>query len=425
MMEERKLRAHLIRIYVVTIALILAGILVAILMLSVRDLEQKSEYSFSTLMTALGDELQTDNVVRHSELRQMEQENHLLIRVGDNGKTLLYNSMDSNEKGDLLAKAENAAREVGYDTQSLPLTNARRTSPILNISEDGTRYLGAVCVIPLAKGYRTLTVVQQQEATISGSILLYSVLFIGGVLLFGGVGVLLIDRALLPALESRKRQKQFIAAASHELRSPLAVISANAETLSPDTREAEVAVGIITAECARMSRLIGDLLLLASADAESWAMTAEPLELDTLLMNVYESYAPLYQKSGCSLSLLLPEEELPQIRGDGGRIQQVLGILLENALSYGMTQENRSVTLSVAPLRQRVCISVIDHGVGLTAEQKARVFDRFYRADTARKEKQHFGLGLSIAKELVSLHKGSLDVQDTPGGGCTFRVLLG
>ena len=424
-MEERKLRAHLIRIYVVTIAIILAGILVAILMLSVRDLEQKSEYSFSTLMTAMGDELQTDNVVRHSELRRLEQENRLLIRVGDNGKTLLYNSMDSSEKGGLLEKAENVAKEAGYDTQSLPLTNARRTSPIVNISDNGMRYLCAVCVIPLDKGYRTLTVVQQQETTLSGSILLYSVLFIGGVLLFGGVGVLLIDRALLPALESRKRQKQFIAAASHELRSPLAVISANAETLSPDTREAEVAVGIITAECARMSRLIGDLLLLASADAESWAVTAEPLELDTLLMNVYESYAPLYQKNGCSLALLLPEEKLPQIRGDGGRIQQVLGILLENALSYGMTRENRSVTLSVVPLRQRVCISVADHGAGLTAEQKAHVFDRFYRADTARKEKQHFGLGLSIAKELVSLHKGTLDIQDTPGGGCTFRVLLG
>ena len=76
-MEERKLRSHLIRIYVVTVAIILAGILVAILMFSVRDLEQKSKDSFSTLMTALGDELQTDNVVRHSELRQVEQENRL------------------------------------------------------------------------------------------------------------------------------------------------------------------------------------------------------------------------------------------------------------------------------------------------------------------------------------------------------------
>ena len=65
-----------------------------------------------------------------------------------------------------------------------------------------------------------------------------------------------------------------------------------------------------------------------------------------------------------------------------------------------------------------------DHGTGLTREQKARVFDRFYRADESRKEKQHFGLGLSIASELVALNNGSLHVTDTPGGGCTFCIVF-
>ena len=424
-MEERKLRAHLIRIYGITIAVILAGLLAALLTLTLHDLEQKSRESFSTLITAMGDTLQTDNVVRHSELRRLEQENNLLLRVGDNGGTLLYNSMDSSEKEDLLETLERAARELGYDTMSLPLTNARRTSPILDFSEGTVRYLGAVSILPLSQGYRTLTVLQRQERTLSGNIFLYSALYLCGVLLLVGVGVRLIDRALLPALESRKRQKQFVAAASHELRSPLAVISANAETISADTREGAAAAGIITAECTRMSRLIGDLLLLASADAESWAVAAEPLELDTLLLDVYESYLPLYRKNGCTLELRLPEKAIHPIRGDSESLKQVLGILLENALSYGVTRERRMVELSIAPLRQRVCICVTDHGAGLTTDQKARVFDRFYRADSARREKQHFGLGLSIAAELVALHKGALDVLDTPGGGCTFRILLG
>ena len=257
-MEERNLRAHLIRIYGITIAVILAGLLVAVLMLTLRDLERKSRDSFSTLITAMGDELQTDNVVRHSELRRLEQENRLLLRVGDNGKTLLYNNLDSSEKENLLKALERAAQEQGYDTRSLPLTSARRTSPILSLSEGGVRYLGAVSILPLANGYRTLTILQKQESTLSGGVLLYSALYLFGVLLLGWVGIRLIDRALLPALESRKRQKQFIAAASHELRSPLAVISANAETVLSDPREGAVAAGIITAECARMSRLIGD-----------------------------------------------------------------------------------------------------------------------------------------------------------------------
>ena len=424
-MEERKLRAHLIRIYVVTIAVILAGMLAAILLLSIRDLERKSLDSFSTLITAMGDELQTNNIVRHSELRQFELENRLLMRIGDNGKGLLYNSLDSDERNELMEQLEQAARERGYDTQSLPLTGTRRTSPILHVTQGTTRYLGAVCIIPLAKGYRTLTIAQRQETSLSGSVALYCALYLGGVLLLGGVGARLIDRALLPALESRKRQKQFIAAASHELRSPLAVISANAETIAVETVEGRAAAGIITAECARMSRLIGDLLLLASADAESWAIASEPLELDTLALNVYESYLPVFHKNGCQLELRLPEGKLPPLRGDDQRIQQVLGILLDNALSYGVTQTASTVELAIQPMRQRVSVCVIDHGAGLSAEQKAHVFDRFYRADKARKEKQHFGLGLAIASELVSLHKGTLEALDTPGGGCTFQIILG
>ncbi len=423
-MEERKLRAHLIRIYVVTIAVILAALLAAILLLSAREIERKSRESFTTLLTAIGDGLQTNNIVRHSELRQLEQENRLVLRVGDNGKTLLYNSMDSSEKSDLLTQIELDAQSLGYDTQSLPLTNARRTSPIREYSESGVRYLGAVSILPLSSGYRTLTIAQRLDATWSASVLFYIAFYLFGALLLSGVGVLLIDRALLPALESRKRQKQFIAAASHELRSPLAVIATNAAVLPQSARES-AAAGVITAECGRMSRLIGDLLLLANADANAWTVQPELLELDTLLLNVYEAYEPLFQKKGYQLNVSLPEGALNPARADGERLKQVLGILLDNALAYGVTSEHRSVELTLAAQRQRAVICVVDHGAGLTAEQKAHVFDRFYRGDIARGDKQHFGLGLSIAAELIALHKGTLDVVDTPGGGCTFRVTLG
>lgn len=422
-MEERKLRSHLIRIYVVTVACILGVLLAAVLLLSVREIEQKSRESFSTLLTAIADDLQVNNVVRHSELKQLEQENRLLIRISDNGESLLYNSRDSAEKTSLLSQAEQAAREQGYDTQSLPLTKSRRTSPVTMLSAGGARYLGAVCILPLANGYRTLSLVQRMDSTVSGGVFLYSALYLGGVFLLCWVGVRLIDRALLPALESRKRQKQFVAAASHELRSPLAVISANAALL-PESGPDGFAAGVIQQECGRMSRLIGDLLLLASADAEAWAVSLEPLELDTLLLNVYESYLPLYGKNGCNLVLTLPDAPIPKTAGDAERLRQVLGILLDNALSYGVSAEARTVELSVRCQKQWLIVCVADHGAGLSAEQKARIFDRFYRADNARKEKQHFGLGLSIAKELVFLHKGMLDVFDTPGGGCTFRIQL-
>ena len=173
-----------------------------------------------------------------------------------------------------------------------------------------------------------------------------------------------------------------------------------------------------------MSRLIGDLLLLASADANTWTVQLESLELDTLLLDVYEAHAPVYRTIGCTLRLDLPEDALPRVRGDAERLKQVLGILLDNALAYGVTDKQRTVELTAIAQRQRAVICVADHGTGLDSAQKARVFDRFFRGDASRGSKEHFGLGLSIARELVALQKGTLELLDTPGGGCTFRITL-
>lgn len=422
-LEERTLRAHLITIYVVTIAGILAAMLAVVLLLSARELEQKNRENFQTLVTAICDDLQNGNVVSHSNLRKLESENRLLLRISDNGKTLLYNDSDQPDKVALLAVVEETARPAGYDVNSLPLSNARRTSAPQEFRISGTRYLGSVSIVPTENGYRTLSAAQQLDRNGLWPSLLYCVSYLAGVLILGGVGARLIDRALQPAVESRVRQRQFIAAASHELRSPLAVIAANAAVLPQGARES-AAAGVITAECERMSRLIGDLLLLASADAHTWTVQTEPLELDTLLLNVYEAYAPVYQKNGYSLRLELPEDALPRVRADGERLRQVLGILLDNALAYGVTPERRTVELKAFVQRQKTAICVVDHGLGLSAAQKTRVFDRFYRGDASRGSKQHFGLGLSVAQELVALQKGTLEALDTPGGGCTFQIIF-
>ncbi len=420
-MEERKLRSRLIWIYIATIATVLAALLVALLLFSAHEIDQSSRESFSTLITAIGDELQSGDVVVYSKLSRLEQENRLTIRIGDNGNPLLYNASDDADETDLFLQVEQAAREEGYDITSLPLTSERKTSSIGVYYEDGARYFGAVSIIPIKAGYRTLTIVQRQDDSGAGRLLLYCALYLAGVLLLGAAGARLIDRALAPAVESRKRQAQFIAAASHELRSPLAVISANIATLPEESRKS-AAAEVAAAECGRMSRLIGDLLLLASADAGAWTVRLEPAEADTLALDVYEAYLPLCRKNGVSLQVRLPEERPPEIRCDAERLKQVIGILMDNALAYGVTEEQRSVELEVSAQKRRVVVRVIDHGPGLTPEQKTHVFDRFYRADESRREKQHFGLGLSIASELTALNKGVLDVTDTPGGGCTFRI---
>ena len=389
-MELTKLRSRLIWIYVATIAAILAALLIALISFSAHEIDQSKRGSFSTLITSIDDELQNGNIVVSSELSRLESENRLMFSIRDNGNSLLHNLWDDAKRLALFAEVEETAAAEGYDVTSLPLTNERRTSPVNVYYKDGARYFGAVSILPMKTGYRTLTILQRQDDAGSGRLPLYCAFYLAGVMLLWCVGKGLIDRALAPAIESRKRQTQFIAAASHELRSPLAVISANIATL-PEEAQKSAAAEVALAECGRMSRLIGDLLLLASADAGGWPVKPEPMELDTLALDVYEAYLPLCRKNGIALRISLPEERPPLIRGDAERIKQVMGILLDNALAYGVTEERRGIELAVISKKRSAAIHVTDHGTGLTREQKARVFDRFYRADESRKEKQHFG----------------------------------
>ena len=421
-MEETQLRAHLIRIYVVTVAAVLFVVLFATVLLFTRDTTARSRESFSTLLFAVSDQIRTTSAVSHSQLRDLEQRNHMQLSIGDDGYALIYNGADSSRKRNLFFTAEQLARKDGYDIAMLPLTTERRTSPIYSFSQDGVRYLGAVSILPMENAYRTVTMVQRLTPVGVGKLLLSGAGYLAGVLLLSIAGIRLIDRALLPAVESRKRQIQFTAAASHELRSPLAVISANAATLQRASNASGEAAAAIERECARMSRLIGDMLLLASADADGWSMTLAEAEADTVLLNAYEAWGPVFQESGCALTLNLPEEPLPRIMADRERLSQVLNILLDNALSHGMTQAARYAELEARADRKRIIIEVTDHGAGLSIEQKAHIFERFYRGDVSRKDKQHFGLGLSIAAELIRLQNGRLTVTDALGGGCTFRI---
>ncbi len=189
-------------------------------------------------------------------------------------------------------------------------------------------------------------------------------------------------------------------------------------------------------ECARMSRLVDDMLLLASADARTWRLRLSDVDMDTLLIDTYDSYLPLCRQKGITLRLLLPQQTLPALRCDAERIRQILAILLDNAMTY--TPAGREIHISaetgVQPSKKRISIArrpspclflrVADQGPGIPDEMKARVFDRFYRADSARSDKSHFGLGLSIARELTALHGGWIAVTDEEGGGSCFTVCL-
>lgn len=171
-----------------------------------------------------------------------------------------------------------------------------------------------------------------------------------------------------------------------------------------------------------MASLINDMLTLSASDSHNFSVSLSPVELDTLLINASEAFEPLAAGKKQSLSVALPEDGLPSCMADAERIMQLLSILLHNAVSY--TPEGGSIELSLARKKNRLYLSVSDTGPGILPEDRKKIFDRFYRAEKSRSAKGHFGLGLSIASEIVKQHHGSIAVSDREGGGSVFTVTL-
>jgi signal transduction histidine kinase len=234
------------------------------------------------------------------------------------------------------------------------------------------------------------------------------------------VSCFFVGKVLKPVEESQKRQNEFIAAASHDLRTPLAVIQTNASALLIEGVDNQRFVPKIKAECRRMSRLISDMLILASSDAKTWQIQKEDINTESYLIDLYDTFYELCRKKNHVLKLDLPEENLPVIHSDKGRLTQIIGILIDNAVCY--SPEESSITLSPYIRRSSFCLEVEDHGCGISKEQKEKIFNRFYCVDKSRNDNTHFGLGLSVAKELIELHGAKIYVKDTEGGGATFLL---
>jgi len=175
-----------------------------------------------------------------------------------------------------------------------------------------------------------------------------------------------------------------------------------------------------------MNKMISDLLLLAQADSGALQIQMAPVELDTVLLEVYRQTRRLvdhYKGRADALEIRLGSEDQAQVRGDRDRLRQVLVNLAENAVKY--THAGGVVTFSLENRDGWVRISVADTGIGISAEQQALIFDRFYRTDKARsREMGGSGLGLSIAQRIAQAHGGKITVESQLGVGSTFTLWL-
>ena len=215
-------------------------------------------------------------------------------------------------------------------------------------------------------------------------------------------------------------QRRFLADVSHELRTPLTAIRGNVDLLRRMGGADLTSLDAIQSEAERMSRLVGDLLLLAQADSGNLPLARDRVELDTLLLEIFREA----QVMAGGVHVSIGEIDQAVVVGDRDRLKQLLLNLVSNALKY--TPEGGRVTLGLACVNEWARLAVTDTGVGIPPDELPHVFDRFYRVDKARSRAMGgAGLGLSIARRIAHLHGGRIEaMSEGEDKGTTFCVWL-
>lgn len=226
--------------------------------------------------------------------------------------------------------------------------------------------------------------------------------------------------AVHPVQEAFQKQRQFIADASHELRTPVTVIRANAELLESEIGENRWLSPIIS-ESRRMQQQISDLLLLAKYDIAGQNFERQPLDLAKLVEGALLSFECLAYERGITLRSELPGA-LPLV-GDGARLRQLCAILLDNAIKY--TPSGGEISVSLLSRGHGALLTVRNTGAGIPEAEREKIFERFYRTDRSRaRETGGFGLGLAIAQQIVLSHGGKISVGGREGEYTEFTVHL-
>ncbi len=432
-----KLKKHLVIIYTVSTGVILIAAMVVTYLLNVSEVQKHTMESFLLNADSLMNQLQSNNMLNLSDLAVIEASNHMIIHIEDNGLPISFSGsyVSKTDRSILIQETKNSAKLEGINTSvGTNFINIQRSSVMKITGEANETYYCCVIVIPTASSIRSLTLVcslLNVPTSLSANALVYIGITLTGILFLFFISYCFIGKTLKPVKLSKEKQVEFVASASHELRSPLAYIQTATSTLTTDClpylpEDAKKTlmdyVNNTNEECTRMSNLIEDMLILASADNKSWSVNIVPIDSDAFLIESYDAFNRICSTHCHPLELKLTDDLLGEIPMDRQRIYQIMQILINNAINY--TPEHTSIAIAPYIVKRQLYIDIIDHGTGIANSEKEKVFDRYYRHNQARTDKNHFGLGLSIAKELAHLHHGELTLLDTAGGGCTFRIKI-
>ena len=270
----------------------------------------------------------------------------------------------------------------------------------------GLRYLRRDLGLYLRMAFVDMSMEQATMREIMGS---YLQIGAAALLLLLGVSILLARWATAPVARAWQQQRQFLSDASHELKTPLTVILSNAELLEAaplGERPARWADNI-RSEAKRMRSLVEEMLTLARADNAVRSAVMAELSLSDLATDCVLAFEPVAFEAGKPLeSDVAPDVT---VLGDGDKLRQLVGVLLDNAIKYG--RDGGTITLTLRRTDRQTRLTVSNPGDPIPPDQLRRLFERFYRADASRGEQTGFGLGLPIAASIASEHRGTLKAE--------------
>ncbi|MDR2162479.1 MAG: HAMP domain-containing histidine kinase [Clostridiales Family XIII bacterium] len=346
-----------------------------------------------------------------------------VINVSQDGMLSIFSRIEMKEK-EYFKAANEVAKNGGIPMGEIKLAGSRWLYSYIvddKVAASGVSVTGE----PFAVG-ASMVFLNIDDTDRAMARLLVSMVIIGGCVIAGLFLISLVfsARALRPAEESLVRQKQFVADASHELKTPLAIIDANAEAaLAGDISSgARMWLERIGEESGRMRSLIDELLFLArSDDTTGAAMEKLPVDLSKEAESEIGRIEAVLFEKGIELEFKSPAGGVT-VNADPARVRQILLILLDNAMKY--TDEGGKVTVETGRAKKYGYVRVTNTGAGIPPDDLPRVFDRFYRAEKSRNSGSGgYGLGLSIARAIAERSGGTVTASSS-GGLTTFTLEL-
>lgn len=235
-------------------------------------------------------------------------------------------------------------------------------------------------------------------------------------------GFLICAHDITSLKEMERLKTRFVADAVHDLATPIAGLTTRLYMLKKSPQQVNEHVNALENQVAHLRDLLGDLRTLSQLDRGQFSLELARLNLNTLVRRVFDTYEPVAIEKGQSLKIKTASH-LPDIRFDRRRIERALVNLIANAINY--TPHGKSIEIRTDTDGKDVVFSVTDEGIGIHPGDRDRIFERFYRTDSAREMQSNgTGLGLAITREIVEMHGGSVIVESEPGYGSTFTLRL-